>query len=139
AEHPHGRKRRGRRYAEVMEPPTLAGERAFGFLDRLAECVRARVQGHVVEVCREGAPGLFRDFDLARGEFVDGLSGELAEPVRVELVQRDADDPVARDEPGARQMEETGEELASGKVAASPEEHDDVRETRAYAAGNLRL
>ena len=58
-----------------------------------------------------------------------------AEPVVVDLVERHAEHPTAREQPGLEQVEQPGEQLAARQVAGRPEQEDDVRVGRGDQAG----
>jgi hypothetical protein len=58
-----------------------------------------------------------------------------AEGVGVEVVQRDADDPDPRDEPGTRKMEKARQQLSPGQITGCTNENDDLRKSRATREG----
>ena len=54
------------------------------------------------------------------------------------VVERDADDPAAGNEPGAGQMEQARQQLALRQIAGGADQDDDLRMLRADARRNLR-
>ena len=113
------------RHAEIVQAPAFVAQFALGLGHRRLERVGAGADRHVVERLGEGGPvGVLH---LARGELVERLARDLAEAVGVDLVERDADDPAARDEPGARQVEQAGQQLAPRQVAGGAHQDNDLR------------
>src|SRR4029078_2823660 len=90
---------------------------------------------HVFEAARKGGPILLAH--LARTELVVGGARDLAKTFRVEIVQRHTDDAAAGTEAGAREGQQTGQELASGEIAGRAHEHDDLCEPGPNARRNL--
>jgi hypothetical protein len=112
---------------------TLAADRSLGPRHRLLQGLGARGQGDIVERRRERGPvGLAR---LARAEPVERVVREGAKAVGIEIIQRDADDPAARDEPGAGKVEQARQQLAAGEVAGGAEQDDNLRLSRADPRG----
>ena len=85
-----------------MQAPTLDAERLFGPLDGSLDTRRTGGERHVVEVGRERAPVRIRHF--AAREFVERAARARAKRLDIDLVERHADDPAARNEAGARQV-----------------------------------
>jgi hypothetical protein len=54
------------------------------------------------------------------------------------LIERHADDAAAGDEPRARQMQQTRDELAPGKITRRPHQNYDLRKSRTDTRQNLR-
>jgi hypothetical protein len=92
---------------------------------RCLEDVSARGQWHVVQDLRENRP--VRSICLSCGELIEGASCDRAEAIGVEVIERDADNPAARDKPGTRQVEQTRQQLASREVPRGAHEDDDLR------------
>ena len=128
------RERRVGRHAQVVDPPALPAQRPLGGLDRGAQRRRPCGKPYVVEAHRELRPG-----DVGHGavaERVERLAGDGAKPVGVDVVERDADDAAAGDEPGARQVEQARQELAPRQVAGGADQDDHLREARTDAWWN---
>ena len=68
----------------------------------------------------------------------DGLAGEGAKPLRVDRVERYADDPALRDEAGAHQVKEAGQQLLVGEIPGRAEQDDDLRQLGADSHRYLR-
>ena len=96
AEHPHRGQRRGGRHAHVVESLAFAVERSFRVIHRRLYGGGSSLQRHIVQRGSETLPIGVRD--LARGELVECRAGELAEAVRIEFIERDADDAAVRNE-----------------------------------------
>ncbi len=62
---------------------------------------------------------------------------QLAETVRVDVVERQPDDPAAGDEPGTHQMEQPRQQLAAREIAGRTDQYDDVGITGTDTGGNL--
>ena len=124
------------RHGEVVESARVAAALRLGGAGGRGERV-AVTRVRVEEVPREASPGMLV-LDAA-AELVDGTAGEDAEGVVVEVVERGADDPVARrQQAGLREAEEAWQELAPGEVAGRPEEDDEVVVGRPHAASRWR-
>ena len=135
AEHAHRRQGGAGRHAQVVQPTALAAEFLLRLFYRRFEGVRARGHRHVVQRLGEGSPvGLVH---LSSGELIERLARDLAEAIGVDVIQRDADDSATRDESGARQVEQAGQQLASGQVAGGAHEDDDLRMFRTNPRRNL--
>jgi hypothetical protein len=59
-------------------------------------------------------------------ELFAGLFCEFAEVVRIELLERGADDPELGHQPGLGEVQKARQELPPGEITGGPEEHDDV-------------
>ncbi len=113
-----------------MQPVAFAAEQLFGSLNRGFERVDAgRERRKVVQRLRELAPRSLAD--LAGRKLIDRNARERAKRIDVEVIQRDADDAAARDEPDAREVEEAGQEFPAREIAGGSKEHDDLRKFRA--------
>ena len=75
--------------------------------------------------------------DLPGRERVDRRSRQRAEALRVEIVERNADDPAAGDKAGTREVEESGQELAATQITRRPDQDDDLRILRTDARSDL--
>ena len=124
-EHPHRRQRRARRHAGVVDELVGLAERGGGLLDRVLQGARALRQRHIVERRREDGPGAVDR--LVRMMPLDRLMGELAKGVRVDVVERHADDAALRDEAGCGEMKEAGQQLALRQIPGRAEQDDDLR------------
>jgi hypothetical protein len=92
---------------------------------RRLERVSARADRHVVQCLGKGGP--VRVLHLSAGELIERLARELAEAIGVNLVERDADDSAARDETGARQVEQAGQQLAPRQIAGGADKDNNLR------------
>ena len=72
---------------------------------------------------------------LARPNSVTASWAKVRKRVVVDLVERHAEHPAARQQPGLEQVEQAGEQLAARQVAGRPEQEDDVRVGRRDQAG----
>ena len=68
----------------------------------------------------------------------DRFAGEGAETFRVDRVQRYADDPAFRNEAGAHQVKEAGQQLLVGEIPGRAKQDDDLRQLRADPDRYLR-
>ena len=73
---------------------------------------------------------------LARREFFQSASHDLAKTVGVERVERDADHPAGGDEAGADEMEQARPQLALRQIAGAADEHKHLRVLRSDAGRN---
>jgi len=92
---------------------------------RRLERVSTRADRHEVQCLGKGGPVLV--LHLSAGELIERLARDLAEAIGVNLVERDADDPAARDETGARQIEQAGQQLAPRQIAGGAHKDNDLR------------
>ena len=136
ANQPHCCERGARRHAEVVQDAALAREVLLRPVDRRVQRLGPRIERHVIETCGERSP--VGRVDFAHGRFVERLARALAEPVRVERVERDADDAALRNETGARQVIEARQQLAARKIAGRADEHDDLAVLGPDPGRNLR-
>src|SRR4051794_19899939 len=113
------------RHAEIVHAPVLVAQFPLGLGDRRLERVSARADRNVVQ--RLGKDGPVRVLHLSRGELIERLARDLAEAIGVDLVERDADDSATGDEPGARQVEQAGQQLAPRQVAGGAHEDNNLR------------
>jgi hypothetical protein len=103
SQQPYGRQGCTWWHAQIMQTTAVDAQRLLGLFDRRLEKVSPRGQGHVVQGLREGSPvGLLH---LSVGELIKRTACDRAEAIGVEFIQRDADDPAARDKPRTRQVE----------------------------------
>ena len=58
----------------------------------------------------------------------DHFARESSEAVRVERVERYADDPAFRNEAGAHQVKEAGQQLLVGEIPGRAKQDDDLRQ-----------
>ena len=114
----------------------LLGEGLLRLVDRCLQGGGAGGDRHVVEQRFERRPsvllgvmGAFRENDVA---------GEGAEALRVESVERYADDPAFRDEAGAHQVKEARQQLLVGEISGRAKQDDDLRQLGAYPRRYLR-
>ncbi len=135
AQHPHGRQGGARRHAQIVQPLRLAPQRRFGLQHLVPQRLGSRRQGNVVEPLGEGGP--VRGGDFPRYEFVDGGAGEGAEGLRVEGVQRHADDAAIGNEAGAAEAEHPRQQLAARQVAGRAEQDDHLRMLGPHAGQHL--
>ena len=112
-------------HAQIVHTTSFLAQFALRRLDRRLEGVRAGTDRHVVQRLGKGGP--VRVLHFSAGELVERLARDLAEAIGVDLVQRDADDSATRDEAGARQVEQAGQELASRQVARGTDKDNDLR------------
>ena len=121
---PHRRQGGTGRHAQIVHATALAGQRKLGRLDRVLQGAGAGRHRDVVQDRGEAGPvGLIH---LAAGELIERFSGDPTETVRVESVQRDADDPAAGDETGTAQMEQSRQQLALRQVTRGAHQNDDL-------------
>jgi hypothetical protein len=111
-------------HAQVLESSGFAAQVVLGLADRRRQGDGAARLAHVGQLRVEGRPFVVGE---RVGELVAGGAGELAEPFVVDLFERGADDTALRQQAGLRQVEQAGEELATGQVTRGSEEDDDVR------------
>ena len=121
----HGRQGGIGRHAEIVYAPALLAQFPLGLGHRRLERVSARADRHVVQRLGKGGP--VRVLHLSRGELIERLARDLAEAIGVDLVERDADDPATGDEPGARQVEQAGQQLAPRQVAGGAHQDNNLR------------
>jgi hypothetical protein len=108
-----------------VHAPVFVAQFPLGLGHRRLERVSARADRHVVQRLGKGGPvGVLH---LSAGELIKRLTRDLAEAVGVDLVERDADDPAAGDEPGARQVEQAGQQLAPRQVAGGTDQDNNLR------------
>jgi hypothetical protein len=119
-----------------VKPATFGADRTLRSCYRFGQRGGTRGQRHVVQIPGEGCPIVVGH--LARGEFIDGFAREVAEAVGVELIERHANDAATGDEPRARQMQQTRDELAPGKITRRPHQHYDLRKSRTDTRQNFR-
>ena len=125
-ERPDDRLEGRRRHRQIVQQPGVGAELLPGPLDPLAERRRSGADRHVGEPVGERLPGLIGD--LGAAELVDRLVHMVDEPGVVPVVGRGADDLVARrQQTGALEVEEPGQQLAGREVAGPAEEDDDMR------------
>jgi hypothetical protein len=118
-----------------MQPPAFAAQRLFGAFDGGLQRRGTGAQRHVSQAGRKGGPvGLA---DLARAELFQTGACDALEGRGIDVVQRHADDAAARDEAGAGQMEQAGQQLAARQVAGGTEQHHHLGMSRADARGDL--
>ena len=118
------------RHAEIVQPAAFRVERALRLQHRRLEGGGTRGQRHVMQARCKGIPvGLGH---LARGELRERIARQLAKAVRVQILQRDADDPAVRDEPSTHQMKQPRQQLASGKIARGAHQNHDLGLLRAH-------
>ena len=125
---PHRRQGGGRRHAQIVQATALAGQGSLGRIDRRLQGAGAGRHRDVVQ--DRGESGPVRLVHLAAGESIERFPGDLAQAVGVELVQRDADDPAARDEAGPDEMEQSRQQLPSRQITRGAHENDNVRKSR---------
>ena len=131
----HRRQGGAGRHAQIVHAAALAAQFLLRLFHRRFEDVGARGHRHVVQRLGKGGPvGLLH---LSAGELIERLARNLAEAIGVDVVQRDADDPATRDEPGARQVEQAGQQLAPRQVAGGAHQDDDLRMFRTNPRRNL--
>ena len=65
----------------------------------------------------------------------DRFAGEGAETLRVDCVERHANDPALRNEAGANQVKEAGQQLLVGEIPGRAKQDDDLRQLGADPAG----
>jgi len=61
---------------------------------------------------------------------IERPASDLTKAVRIEFVERQADDPAARNESGAAEVEQPGQEFATCEVAGGAHEYDHLRISR---------
>src|ERR1700733_3476788 len=125
-----------RRHAQIVHALGLLGEGLLSSVDRFLESAGAGRDRHVVEQRFERRPGLL--LRVMGVLLEDGLAGESAEALRVERVERYADDPAFRDEAGAHEMKEARQQLFVGEISGRAEQDDDLRQFGAYPRRYLR-
>ena len=113
------------RHAEIVQAAVLVAQFPLRLGRRRLERVSARANRHVVQRLGKGGP--VRVLHLSAGELIERLARDLAEAVGVDLVERDADDSATGDEPGARQVEQAGQQLAPRQVAGGAHEDNNLR------------
>lgn len=111
-----------RRDAEVVQALAALREMRLGLLDGLAQGVRARVGADEGEAVVEVVPLLVGD--RVGGELGDGGARELAERLRVEILERRPDNAQVVTQVAGEQVEQPGKELASSEVAGGAEQDD---------------
>ena len=121
----HGRQGGIGRHAQIVHAAALVAQFPLRLGHRRLEGVGARADRHIVQRLGKGGP--VRLVHLSAGELIERLARDLAEAVGVDLVQRDADDPATGNEPGARQMEQAGQQLAPRQVAGGADQDHDLR------------
>ena len=124
------------RHAEIVQAAVLVAQ----FPLRLGGCrlepVSARPQRHVVQRLSKSGP--VRVLHLSARELIERRTRELAEAIGIDLVERDADDPATRDETGARQVEQAGQQLAPRQIAGGAHKDDTLRMLGSTPRSNLR-
>ena len=113
------------RHAQIVHTAILVAQFLLRRGDRRFEDGSARADRHIVQRLGKGSP--VRLLHLSAGELIDCLARDLAEAIGVDLVQRDADDSATRNEPGARQVEQAGQQLPSRQVAGGTHKDNDLR------------
>jgi hypothetical protein len=94
-------------------------------VDRLRQLLRPARLGDVGD--ERGEPGPFVVVEIGLAELRARRSRLLDELRSGQVLQRGADDPGVREEPGQGQPLQPGQQLAAGEIARRAEEHDDVR------------
>jgi hypothetical protein len=74
--------------------------------------------------------------DRTAGELVTGLAGEVPVFLVVKVVEGGGHDAAFGEQMRPGQVEQSRQQLASGQVAGSPEEHDHVRGQRGMGLGH---
>ena len=109
-----------------MDALGLLGEGLLRPVDRLLQSAGAGRHRDVVEQRFERRPELLLG---VMGVLLEhGVAGEGAETLRVDRVERDADDPAFRDEAGAHQVKEAGQQLLVGEIPGRAKQDDDLRQ-----------
>ena len=124
----HRRQRRVRRHAQVVQPAALATEGLLGPAHGRRQAGGTGGQRHVVE---PAAKALQSGSLTLRVENSSSAPRAMpAKAVGVDVVERHADDAAARDEPGARQVVQAGQQLAPRQVAGGADQHDHLGQLR---------
>ena len=113
-----------RRDAQVVESTGFASQFRLGVLEGLGQTDGSGRSGDVGDATAELVPVLVGDHPP--GELVAGGAGHGLVLEVVEVLQRGGHDPTFREQAGPREVEETGQELASGQIAGGPEQDDHV-------------
>ena len=116
-----------------MHALSLLGEGLLRLVDRFREGAWACRDRHVVEQRFERRPGLL--LGVMSVFLEDGFAGEGAETLRVDCVERHANDPALRNEAGAHQVKEAGQQLLVGEIPGRAKQDDDLRQLGADPAG----
>lgn len=90
-----------------MHAPRLGAQRFLGPVDRFLENIGACCERDIVERCGKRFPFGLRE--LASQELVKRVTGDGAEGIRVDVVERDADNAAAWDEARIGEVEQPGQ------------------------------
>ncbi len=135
SQHPHRRQGSAGWNAQIVQPAALTLEGSLGLLDGRFQGGCASRQRHVVQAAGKGIPVRVRH--LARREFIERLPHDFSKALCVEIVEGYADDPAARDEPGACQVAQSRQELAPRQIPRGAHQNHDLGIPRTYSWGNL--
>lgn len=116
-----------------MQASDVVPELGFEQGDGGGQFVGAGALLDVRQVGSERFPVLFRH--AVMGELMERGVRVVPEALVVELVERDAEDPTIRQQPGLGQVEEPGNQLPAGEVFGGAEQQDDVRAQRSDQVG----
>ena len=125
-----------RGHAHVVDALRFLGEGLLCSVDRFLQSAGASRDRDVVEQRFERRPGLL--FGVVGVLLEHGLARDGAEALGVERIKRYADDSAFRNEAGAHQVKEAGQQLLVGEIPGRAEQDDDLRQLGADSHRYLR-
>ena len=108
-----------------MQPAGFATQLLLGLGDSCGQPDRAPGLGYVAQFAGERGPLVIGD--RTAGELVARLAGKRAKRLVIEVIERGADDAAVAHQASQRQVQQTGQQLASSEIASRTEQHDHVR------------